>query len=334
VPELFQEKIQAGIEVTRGTAVAATRILNGVWTPPNIDRPPVWSNVRNGSYVRRQKATYPRFMPTTNYSESATYEDMAWWLQMIAEGGVTGVTDGGSPAAYAYDFDPDLTTDTLKSFTAEVGVTGHVEDYAQVMVDTWQLRIAPDNANEPQWMLDVGLKMLGLPVAGTFASLTQRTTEEIRAAGTKIFIDDAVGDIGDTQQTSWLIDASLSGAINRSFKPFVENVTGAAPNKTGRGERTLDAQLTVEFDDYDEYDDFLSTEPVLRAVRLYQEGSIIHTTVRKSITIDIVGYWASWAASEREHNRTAVMQLQAGNIDATFGNDYTVSVVNALATLV
>ena len=115
---------------------------------------------------------------------------------------------------------------------------------------------------------------------------------------------------------------------------FAEDADGFSAGKTGRGERTTDVQITYEFDDYDEYNDFLSSAPVLRAVRLYQEGSIIHSTVRKSIAFDITGYWATFAESDREGNTTAVMALQGGLIDATFGNDYKVEVLNGLATLV
>lgn len=334
MPEIFQEKVQAGIEGTKGTGTAATRILNGVFNYPTIERNGTWSPVRTGTYVGRQKMTYGRGSSTTTYSESVSYEDLAWWAQHFAEGGVTGVTDGGTPAAYTYAFDPDLTTDTLKSSTFEFGPTGHVQDFVQGMVDTVQIRIAPDNASDPFWMMDVGLRFLGLPVAGTFASLTRRVTEDVRAAGTKIFINDTAATIGNTQKTGWLIDASLSLALNGYNKAFAENADGAAPGKTGRGERTFDAQITHEFDNYDEYNDFLSATPVLRAVRIYQEGAIIHDAVRSSVTIDMVGYWTSWAASERESNRTAVMQLQAGNIDNTFANDWKMTVVNDLATLV
>lgn len=333
MPEVIQEKVQAGIESTKGTGVAATRILNGVLTPFPIDRNLVWSQVHNGSYVGRQKASYGRVMPETTYSEAVSYEDLAWWAQFFAAGGVTGVTDGGSPPAYNYTFNPDLTTDTLKSATLEFGVTGHVEDFVQVMVDTLQLRIAPDNTSEPSWMMDVGLKALGIPTAGTFASLSRRVVEEVRAAGTKLYLNDTAATIGNTQKTGWMIDASASLAINRHFKAFAENADGAAPNKVGRQERTLDVQITHEFDNYDEYNDLLSATPVLRAVRIEQEGSTIHTTVKKRVRLDILGYWTTWAASDREGNRTAVMQLQAGAIDGTFANDWKLYVTNALATL-
>jgi len=253
---------------------------------------------------------------------------------MFAEGGVTGVTDGGNPnPAYTYAFDPDLNTDTLKSFTLENNVGGSVYDWVQVMADTVQIRIAPDNTSEPSWMMDVGLMALGLPTSGSFASLSHRATEEVRAAGTKVFIDSSQANIGNTQVTGWLIDASISIAVNRHFKAFMENADGAAANKMGRNDRTFDMQMTVEFDNYTEYNNLISATPVPRFIRLQQEGSIIHTTVRKRARFDVAGYWTSWAASEREGNRTAVFQFQAGNIDPTFANDYKLSVVNGLATL-
>lgn len=333
MPETIQEKAQAGIESSRGVGVAATRVLNGVMTPATLNRNLTWAQTHNGLYVSRQKASYGRAMPELRYNESMSYEDIAWWMQFIAEGGVTGVSDLGSPAAYSYAFDPDLTTDSVKSATIEFGVTGHIEDYLQCMVDTAQIRIAPDNTTDSAWMLDLGLKSLAIPAAGTFASLTTRVVEDIRAAGTKLYIDDDPVDLGTTQATAWMIDASVSINLMRHFKAFAENTDGASPGKTGRQARTIDAQITVEFDDYDEYDNFLSDEPVLRAVRLYQEGSIIHDAVRKSAALDIVGYWSTWAPAEREGNRTAVMTLQGGMIDSTFANDWKFEVVNDLATL-
>lgn len=333
MPEIIQEKVQAGFEVARGTGVAATRVLNGVLTPPTLDRALTWATVHNGLYVGRQKAAYGRVMPELRYSESMSYEDTPWWMQMTAEGGVTGVADAGTPIAYSYAFDPDLTTDSVESATFEFGVTGHVEDYVQVMADTMQIRIAPDNTSESAWMMDMTMKALGIPTAGTFASLSTRTVEDIRAAGTSIFIDDDPTDLGVTQAEAWMIDASVSINLMRHFKAFAENADGAAPGKTGRRERTIDAQITVEFDDYAEYNNFLSSAPVLRAVRLYQAGSVIHDAVTKSIALDIVGYWATWAPSDRDGNRTAVMTLQGGLIDSTFGNDWKIEVVNDLSAL-
>ena len=73
MPEVIQRKVQAGIESSRGTPVAATRILNGVLSPWSIDRNLVWSPVNNGMYVSRQKGSHTRPVVTTSYSEAATY---------------------------------------------------------------------------------------------------------------------------------------------------------------------------------------------------------------------------------------------------------------------
>jgi hypothetical protein len=333
---MIQRKVQFGIESTKGTPVAATRIANGVLSDPNLNRNLVWSNVQNGTYLGRQKASYPRFMPTWSYTEAASYEDLAWWLQLAVDGSVTPSADAGTPIAYTREYDPDLATDTLKSVTMEYGVDGEqVNEVAQVMVNSLTLRCNPDNQNEPAWMMDAELLGLSIDDSASFTSaLTIRDTEEIAAAGTKIYIDDDPTDLGDTQKSGFLIDASLTINVNRHFKAFAENVTGAAPGKVGRQARTFDLQITHEFDDYAEYSNFLSATPVLRAVRLYQEGSVIHDAVRNALTIDAVGYWSSWAGSNRDGNMTAVMTLQAGLIDATYGNDYQFVLVNDLATLV
>src|SRR6188768_3587313 len=105
--ELILTKTQAGLEVTRGTGVAATRILNGELTP-KIERSLNWGKVHTGSFVGRRRAAQGRIKPSFSYAEEATFEDIPWWAQLFAKAPVTGVTDAGTPPGYTYSFAPDL----------------------------------------------------------------------------------------------------------------------------------------------------------------------------------------------------------------------------------
>lgn len=329
--EVILLKNQAGIEVTRGTAVAATRKVYADITP-SIDRTLNWGRSRTGTYDARRRPSYSRIRPTFSGVDSATYEDLAWWGQLMWKGGVTGVTDGGTPPGYTYTFLPTLATDDLKSITLEFNEAGNPMESSQVMVTSWTLRGDADNDQESEWMLDLEMMGRDFTTGITYtAALGERTTEAIIARGTKVYVDDAT--MGSTQLTGKLINWSITGNNNIHFKAFAEDENAFAANKVGRGERTVDAQFTFEFDDADELDNFLSTTPVERLIRLEREGTTIHTTTKKRLRTDLAGFWSSWSRSDREGNLTAVFGLQAG-YNTTLAGSFKAEIVNALASLV
>lgn len=323
---------QAGIEATRGTPVAATRIVYADITP-SIDRTLNFGRSRTGTYNARRRPSYSRIRPTFSAVDSATYEDLAWWLQFGLKGNVAGVGDAGTPEAFTYPFVPSLSTDDLESMTLEFNNASNAMEASQVMVNSFTLRGDADNDQESEWMLDLEMMARDVDTGITFTpALTHRDTEPIIARGTKIYMDDTAGALGTTQLLGKLINWSVTVNNNIHFKAFSEDENAFAANKVGRGERTVDAQFTVEFDDHDELDNFLSTTPVVRYVRLEREGSTIHTTVKNRLRVDLNGYWSSWSRSDREGNLTAVFGMQAA-FDTTTSTDIEIEVVNDVETL-
>lgn len=327
--EVIQELTQFGFETTHGTAVAPTWIGYGVLTA-KVDRSLNWGNSHTGTYLARRNATNGRIKPSFSWVEDATFEDLPQWLQMAVDGAVTPAADAGTPIAYTRVHDPDLATNTLKSVTMRWDPPGQAKETAGVVVNSIKLSGTPDNDQQSAWQLSA--ELMGLDVDNTsitHAALSERVTETISAPGTLFYTDDLPANIGTTQIEGRLIDWSIDINVNQHLKAFAENKRGYAPGKKGRGERTFDAQFTFEFDDEGEFTNFLSDEPVLRCIRLEAPGSIIHDTVEKMLTIDVVGYWSSFAFSNREGNKTAVVGLAAG-YNATFANDYKITVVSAL----
>lgn len=331
--EVFLLKNQAGIEVTRGTPVAATRKVYADITP-SIDRPFNWGRSRTGTYNARRRPSTGRIRPTFSAVDSATFEDLPWWLQFGLKGGVTGVTDADTPPAYTYTFVPSLSTDDLKSMTLEFNEAGNPMESSQVMVNSFTLRFDSDNDSESEWMIDLELLGRDVTTGITYtAALSERVTEPILARGTKIFLDDTAAEIGDTQLLGYLINGSITVNNNLHMKAFSEDENYFAANRVGRGERTVDAQFTFEFDNHTELDNYLNPVPVERFVRLSREGTEINDApTPKSMEIDLNGYWTSWSRSDREGNLTAVFGMQAG-FNATTATDLSITVVNALASL-
>ncbi len=189
-------------------------------------------------------------------------------------------------------------------------------------------------------MLEGELLARGWDPAPFTAAIADRTTELVKARGTRVFIDEPGGTMGATQVNGKLISWSISGNNNIHYKAFSEDENDYAANKIGFGEVTIDAQFTMEFNDDAEFARYRSSEGVQRLIRLERTGTVIHAAsatpalpeTRKRLRVDLYGFWDSWSPGDREGNMTATFSL-AAYYDAVAGRECAIEVVNALATL-
>jgi hypothetical protein len=296
----------------------------------SYDRPLYAGTDTTGTYESNRVPAYGRERVSFSVTEEATFEDLPWWLQMGVKGGVAG---SAGTTDYTYTFVPSVATDDLKSATFEYGETGNPYESQQCMIDSFTLRMDADNDAEPGWMFDA--TMLGRNRATTAftGSLTDRAREIITARGTKIFIDDAGGTIGTTQKTGSLISCSITVNNNIHYKAFAEDITYVAANKVGRGNRTMDAQFTFEFDADTEFAKYRATAPAQRLIRIEREGAaVINTTIYPRMRIDMYGFWSSWSPSDRQGNMTCTFGFK-GFYDITAAKTFSFAIVNALSAL-
>lgn len=328
--EVILLQAQAGLESTRGTGVTATRKVYAQVTPSYSKALSAMTDT-TGTFDGRRRPHYGREKVSFSAADVVTYEDIAWWLQLGIKGGVTSTTTGTTGKLYS--FTPSAASDDIKSMTLEFNESGNPYKSTQVMVNSWTLRGDADNDNEPGWMFDA--EMMGRDWATTTftSALTDRTTEVCLARGTKLYIDDAGGTIGTTQVTGKLINWSITQNNNIHFKAFAEDTTNYAANKVGRGERTVDAQFTFEFDSDAEFAKYRNSLPQQRLIRLVQEGTQIGAGPAKNkLQVDLYGYWSSWSRGDREGNLTATFGLM-GFYDTTATKTIQVDVTNSLSTL-
>lgn len=326
--EEILRKTQFGFEGTRGTGVATTRLMYCQITP-SFERPIREFTDTSGTFDARRRVTYQRQRVTFAMTDLLTFEDLGWWYQMGVKGGVTATSDAGTPAAYPYNFTGSSATDDLKAATVEWNHLGNVYKTTQVMMNSFTIRIDPDN--EGGWIMDAEMMGRDLVTSSYTAGPADRTTEVIKAPGTTLHIDDAT--IGTTLVTGKFISASVTANNNIHFKAFAEDETSFAANKVGRGARTYNAQFVLEFDDDVEFAKFRSTTPVARYVQLKSLGSLIHDTpdTFKAAQIQLFGYWESISWGNREGNIIATFGLSAF-YDPTFAAAAKFSVVNKLTT--
>lgn len=326
-------QLQAALESTRGTDLAATRKVYAQFTP-SYTRALMDFADTSGTFHARRRVGYGREKAGGTAVDICTYEDLAWWLQMGVKGGVSGTGDGGTPVAYTYTFTPTIISDDLKSATFEFGDSGNPYQISQMMVNSFTLRMDADNDSEPGWMIDVELIGRDLTSVSFTGALSDRSTEVILARGTKLYIDDAGGTIGTTQKTGSLIKCSITVNNNIHYKAFAEDVTYVAANKVGRGAQTVDAQFTFEFDADTEFAKYRTAAGAQRLIRLEQSGSLVHgsSNTYKRFRADLYGYWNSWSRSDREGNLTADFGF-AGFYDSGASKTFSFEVVNALSSL-
>lgn len=331
--EVILLRNQVGVEATRGTGVPATRKVYAQITP-SYEKALATFQDQSGTFFDRRRAAYARERISFSALDIATFEDLAFWAQFFLNGAVTPTGDSDTPEAFTYVFAPSPATDDLKSMTLEFNESGNPYESTQVMVTRWTLRMDADNDNEPGWMLDLELMGRDWSTTTFTAALSDRVTEVILARGTKLFIDDLVGDIGDTQKLGSLINCSITGETGVHFKAFAEDETGYAANKVGRNAYHVSAQFTFEFDSDVEFAKYRSTTPQQRAIRLEREGTEINDEpTNKLFRLDLFNMlWSSWSRSDREGNLTAVFGGDA-YFDATESNILEMTIVNAVSSI-
>jgi hypothetical protein len=335
--EIVLDKMQAGKEVlaSRGVAVAATRVLDarGVLS---FNRPLAALPSQSGSFSPRRTPVYGRQTAGLTLTAGLGYEDAPFYFDGALKGYISGVSDAGTPnPAYEYEYVPTEAADDLASYTFEVGDPDNIYELAQVMFNSWTIRMDGDSTDEPGWMFEAEAIARALDTSSFTAALTLPAREAVMAPGTLVYIDDAGGTLGTTQVTGQIINFSVTGNSNVHLKGFLEDESEYGAGNVGRGERVFDAQLTVEFFDDTEFANYRGNgtgEAVQRLIRVKREGSTaIHTTVFPSIELDIAGYWSSWSPGDREGNKIATFGLM-GFVDDVLGYDFAARVVNDLAT--
>lgn len=322
------EIAQAGIETTRGTEVDATRKWYMALEPFSLERELQWAPSLTGTFHSRREATYARTVHGLTGSEAVSFQDLPYALEGIIKGGVSPSADAGSPIAYTRNYVPSPAADDLKSYTIEYGTPTLPFTVNQAMINSSTIRFNPDD--DAFWMVDYEFLTRKPAQKAMTAAVAERTRELVRAPGTKIYVDGTT--IGTTLIAARWIGGSVTINNNLDYKAFAEDEDDFAANKVGRGEVTVDAQFTFEFDSVAEYNNYLAAAPVERFIRVEREGAIIHDAVKSRVRLDLNGYWSSLEQGYRNNNRILTLGLGA-RYNATAGYDLRAEVVNTLATL-
>lgn len=322
-------RTQAGIEAVRGTRDVVTRRLRERVRLLDT-REPLEFAEDDGTFDAWQTFAQGPVTVAGTAEGPASFEDWPWWLLLGFDGDPTLTSDAGTPAARTRLYTPNPEEDDLASATMEHGVPDNAYVSDMVMVPEWTVR--GDIDGDASWMFSSRLIARNLePLPGGFTPAVPVTNRDlIKAAGTKITIDDSAAALGTTPLLGKGISFALTCNSAITPKRFLEDENQMSA-RVGRGARQITGQIRIEFDTDDEREHYRNGEP--RAIRIEREGPIIHGAVRKRARIDIPrAYWLAPSDDPRESNMTLTFGFRAYK-DAAIGYPARIEVINALATL-
>jgi hypothetical protein len=316
---------QAAIESTYGTILAATRkqpILPGGFLKEHEER----------HYVEEERGTYEKnyrsyvmksHVELSGLQVAATYEDLPWFLQAFAKGGVTGgAGDGGSPPMHTYTFAPALTSNDLKSVNWEVADDTQNFSVAGCVGNSLEIGVNRDGP------MTLGVGYLGQRAVAQAitGALSDRVTEDINGGTWVAYIDTAT--IGSTL---YAYPLSLKFTLENGYTPLFVGDGNLFPKEFVRGaRRTMRLEAMLAFDSVAERNAFKAgTE---RKLRLRIDGSTIHTTVKKRLDVDWYGPWAEATFGEQGGLKTLSLSAES-QYNASAGHSWRIVVQNALSAL-
>ncbi len=319
------QKAQAALEVTRGTALAATRIVyldRGAWFEQLVGREFPQED-RNSFIDNYRQLTVSQMVKLAAIARD-TFDDLPWWGQLFWKGGVTGVLSNTS--VYTYTFQPTVASDDLKTATLEIGND----------TQAYQIPYCLGDKLEVSWVNGKGaslaVELLGqqlIPQAFTGA-LSDRVIEDVVGTTAKVWIDNSGGTIGTTQALN-----VLGGKLTwqNAWSQITHLRGNLYPDDAQRDVRHVDIELDVHFNNTTEFAQLIAGGE--RLIRVQFTGTTIAASspsTVKSQTFDFYGFYLS--APFAVQGPVRVVKLVGQSVyDATATFDWKVAIANQLVSL-
>ena len=131
--------LQGSLETSKGSNIAATRVLMARLTNPNFSQPREFIEEDRGTLVAAGRFVAGVKDYTFTIEGPANYEQLGWFLQTAAKGSVAGSTVGTSATRYIFSPNTTTTGDDLQSAAFEFGddTQGYLLRYCEAT--SWEL---------------------------------------------------------------------------------------------------------------------------------------------------------------------------------------------------
>lgn len=322
------EKLQAGLEATRGTAVAATRKVYGQgngasWFEPTVTKEFVTESM--GSYVKNYRHVVTGETAKLTIPGHLTASDAAWWGQLFWKGGVTAVNS--ATTVYTYTFSPTVATDDLKTATFEAH--SDTQDYQLPFCLGEKFEITWAEGKAVQFSSELMAQQY-IPQAITGAITDRTGLNPLAGTTAKVFIDAGGGTIGTTQYNN-----VISGKLTwqNMWMPITHNQGALFYDDAAREVRSLALELDIHWKDTQELAALLADTE--RLIRVQFTGPTIPGStgsVPETIKADFYGFHIGAAFSPNKAIRMVKMTGES-QYDTTAGFDWQVACATSVAVL-
>lgn len=319
---------QVGLESTRGTAVAATSILDMDPFGASMSRNPNLIRIRKaGSLATAHRTELGRDEIGVDVNGQLTYQWLPWWFNLALGALATGT---GAGANKTWTFDSSIVSDsadTLKSATFELGGKDTWPSEYQIagcVLQKLSISIKPD----APWMYSASLLGKAITAQSKTNSLSVVDgLKSILGTTTKAYFDTSSA-FGTTQRTGTVLSADIDIELGVERRYTLDGARTAY--RIGvTGPRKISAKIVTE---YAAQGDFTSTHAATaQRVQLVATGATLGTG-NYAATISLPGVYTAHTLGEDNGVITQELTLE-GQYDSTPGADITAVVVNDSASL-
>ncbi len=323
-------RIQIGQESTRGTGVAADIILLGQLTQTHEITWDTPEDEERNSLALFHRQTNVGQQVALKYEANMTFQQVIHLLAMGIGALTTSQPDaGGSPTVYDHTFEPTLIAlAAQKAYTVEYGDNQQEYESVFVMAETLGFTFAIGET----WQMTADL-FGRFPTKSTFTgALTPPTVEDVIGQKTKLYIDTAWANLGNTQVASSLVSASIgipTGLVPTRYADGTIELSDVAENK-----RAAEVELVFKHDTSGEaeYDKFAAG--TLLFVRLEVEGGVAENAFNFTVTFDFALRYTEPVEFFGDQDGENVIRLTGKSFhDPTSVRDMRIKIRNTTATL-
>ena len=332
----FFSKVQYGKETTRGTAVAATKLMLGKVPAVGSDRKPVFPSEDVGINTPAVRSVIHQYLyQNTLSTEHGYFQQMPVLFGCGLKGGVTPTETTPSQLDYLWTQTPSLVSggdNAQNAMTIELGDDTQAFEAEYAMIE--RIRIS-GNVAQGQDASPVSVE------ADFFARQLTPTTftgaialpaaEPMNAKLAQFYLDTTWAGVGGTEKTNILrafdieiltgLHPKFSGSGNKYFNEHGQGIISVTANFTLEGTSAADAIFDAH------------QAKTFQVVRLKVTGSQLGTGTNHSLSIDIGGEWESVSPlSSEDRGDNLHSAVLVGRYDSTGAKMLQVATVTNLAS--
>ena len=332
----FFSKVQYGKETTRGTAVAATKLMLGKVPAVGSDRKPVFPSEDVGINTPAVRSVIHQYLyQNTLSTEHGYFQQMPVLFGCGLKGGVTPTEITPSQLDYLWTQTPSLVSgvdNAQNAMTIELGDDTQAFEAEYAMIE--RIRIS-GNVAQGQDASPVSVE------ADFFARQLTPTTftgaialpaaEPMNAKLAQFYLDTTWAGVGGTEKTNILrafdieiltgLHPKFSGSGNKYFNEHGQGMISVTANFTLEGTTAADAIFDAQ------------QAKTFQVIRLKITGSQLGTGTNHSLSIDIGGEWESVSPlSSEDRGDNLHSAVLVGRYDSTGAKMIQVATVTNLAS--